>query len=79
MGLGVKNRSTDRQNVCRRSHRTHHLGATVIANSGRGGGGGGWGARDASTGRADPVSTCAVLSPRGGLGGRSWLAAYPPS
>ena len=38
MGLGVKNRSTGRQlqEVCRRSHRTQHLGAAVIA-EGRGG------------------------------------------
>ena len=60
MGLGVKNRSTGRQlqEVCRRSHRTQHLGAAVIA---EGRGGRGVEGQGASTGRADPVSTRAAL------------------
>ena len=76
MGLGIKNRSTGRQlqEVCRRSHRTQHLGAAVIA---EGRGGRGVEGQGASTGRADPVSTCAALAAV--WAAQNWLAAYPPS
>ena len=78
MGLGVKNRSTGRQlqEVCRRSHRTQHLGAAVIA---EGRGGRGVEGQGASTGRADPVSTCAQRSRRFGRRKIGWLLIPPHS